>query len=82
MRGDADTVGAITGQLAGAIYGLGETPAHWRQAVNRYGAGTHLLRLVSRSGTPSDNRYHYHDSTQMGPRRDHPSARVEAVPRP
>jgi ADP-ribosylglycohydrolase len=47
MRGDADTVGAITGQLAGAIYGLGETPERWRQAVTRYGNGTRLLFVFS-----------------------------------
>lgn len=30
---DADTVGAITGQLAGALYGASAIPAHWRERL-------------------------------------------------
>lgn len=30
---DADTVAAITGQLAGALYGANGIPAHWRQRL-------------------------------------------------
>lgn len=30
---DADSVGAVTGQLAGARYGLGSVPADWRQEL-------------------------------------------------
>jgi len=30
---DADTVGAITGQLAGALYGASGIPGHWRARV-------------------------------------------------
>ena len=29
LGGDADTTAAITGQLAGALYGLSAIPAHW-----------------------------------------------------
>jgi ADP-ribosyl-[dinitrogen reductase] hydrolase len=29
LGGDADTVGAVTGQLAGALYGVGAIPARW-----------------------------------------------------
>jgi ADP-ribosyl-[dinitrogen reductase] hydrolase len=30
---DADTTGAIYGQLAGAVYGLDAIPAHWRETI-------------------------------------------------
>lgn len=33
---DADTVGAVTGALAGAYYGLEAIPLRWRQALHRY----------------------------------------------
>jgi len=33
LGGDADTVGAITGQLAGRIYGYGGIPAAWRDRL-------------------------------------------------
>ena len=36
LCGDADTVAAVTGQLAGAIYGLGSIPADWVAAVERW----------------------------------------------
>ncbi len=32
---DADTTGAIYGQLAGAHYGVGGIPAHWRERIAR-----------------------------------------------
>lgn len=31
---DADTVGAVTGALAGALYGFDQIPARWRHALN------------------------------------------------
>ncbi len=34
---DADTTGAIYGQIAGAIYGLDEIPAEWRQKIAKKG---------------------------------------------
>ncbi len=33
LADDADTVAAVTGQLAGALYGLGGIPDHWRDRV-------------------------------------------------
>eukprot|EP00051_Salpingoeca_urceolata_P002018 m.46199 g.46199 ORF g.46199 m.46199 type:complete len:255 (+) comp11838_c0_seq1:198-962(+) len=44
MRGDADTVAAITGQLAGALYGVTAIPAGWLAEVNRWDNGTIALR--------------------------------------
>lgn len=34
--GDADTLGAVVGQLAGAIYGLPAIPQPWLQAVQKW----------------------------------------------
>ena len=33
LGGDADTVGAVTGQLAGAIYGIDAIPERWLQPL-------------------------------------------------
>ena len=33
MAGDADTVGSITGQMAGAIYGCESIPQHWLRCI-------------------------------------------------
>ena len=38
-RGDADTVAAITGQLAGALYGVEAIPPSWVEAVERWDGG-------------------------------------------
>lgn len=37
--GDADTIAAVTGQLAGAVYGASAIPAAWRHAVQQWTAG-------------------------------------------
>ncbi|NGX45594.1 MAG: ADP-ribosyl-[dinitrogen reductase] glycohydrolase [Chlamydiae bacterium] len=37
--GDADTVGAITGQIAGAIYGVDAIPEDWIDAVHQWDRG-------------------------------------------
>ena len=36
LRGDSDSVAAVTGQLAGAIYGLSGIPAAWVADVERW----------------------------------------------
>eukprot|EP00049_Salpingoeca_infusionum_P023487 m.12419 g.12419 ORF g.12419 m.12419 type:complete len:436 (+) comp5824_c0_seq2:129-1436(+) len=36
LQGDADTVCAITAQMAGALYGLSEIPADWTAAVKQW----------------------------------------------
>lgn len=36
LCGDADTVAAVTGQLAGAVYGVSAIPASWREAIGRW----------------------------------------------
>ena len=59
MRGDADTVGAITGQLAGAIYGLAGVPESWINVVERLveedgrGLGGSRMELTTHNHSPS-----------------------------
>ncbi|MDR1895539.1 MAG: ADP-ribosylglycohydrolase family protein [Prevotellaceae bacterium] len=36
MCGDADSVGAVTGQIAGAAYGFSDFPKDWISTVNRW----------------------------------------------
>ena len=37
--GDADSVGAITGQIAGAIYGIQNIPSSWLEALHQWDRG-------------------------------------------
>lgn len=45
MGGDADTVGAVTGQLAGALWGTGAIPLRWTECL---AWGDHILDLADR----------------------------------
>ena len=50
LGNDADTTGAVYGQLAGAYYGEDAIPADWRQAVERWAAvGNVADRLLTAS---------------------------------
>jgi len=50
LADDADTVAAITGQLAGALYGASAIPAHWRERLAWHDEIAALaLRLLSPS---------------------------------
>lgn len=42
--GDADSVGAVTGQIAGALYGYDNIPLRWIQAVTYWNSGSILYR--------------------------------------
>lgn len=45
MRGDSDSVCAVTGQLAGALYGIRAVPASWMRALLRFdGDGDTLVK--------------------------------------
>lgn len=44
LRGDADTVAAIAGQIAGAIYGESAIPRDWVAAVERWDGGGSIAR--------------------------------------
>ena len=43
-RGDADTVAAVAGQIAGAIYGASAIPSKWSLLVERWAQGDISLR--------------------------------------
>eukprot|EP00012_Vannella_robusta_P001020 CAMPEP_0206182968 /NCGR_PEP_ID=MMETSP0166-20121206/367_1 /ASSEMBLY_ACC=CAM_ASM_000260 /TAXON_ID=95228 /ORGANISM="Vannella robusta, Strain DIVA3 518/3/11/1/6" /LENGTH=401 /DNA_ID=CAMNT_0053597751 /DNA_START=114 /DNA_END=1316 /DNA_ORIENTATION=+ len=36
LKGDSDTVGSITGQLAGSLYGVGDIPSDWISAIQEW----------------------------------------------
>jgi len=44
MRGDADSVASVAGQLAGAIYGLSAIPAEWIARVEKWDGGSIAAR--------------------------------------
>merc|ERR1711908_8003 len=46
LRGDADTVCAVTGQIAGALYGASGIPQSWLDRVQRWDGGTILARAL------------------------------------
>lgn len=45
--GDTDTIGAVTGALAGALYGSDDIPGHWLDIVEGTGEVTELARQLS-----------------------------------
>eukprot|EP00931_Biecheleriopsis_adriatica_P001661 TRINITY_DN10208_c0_g1_i1.p1 TRINITY_DN10208_c0_g1~~TRINITY_DN10208_c0_g1_i1.p1 ORF type:complete len:625 (+),score=90.03 TRINITY_DN10208_c0_g1_i1:71-1945(+) len=44
LGGDSDTVGAVAGQLAGAIYGASAVPSCWREQLERWDGGDIALK--------------------------------------
>ena len=36
LRGDADSVGAVVGQIAGAYYGVEKIPPEWIQEISKW----------------------------------------------
>jgi ADP-ribosyl-[dinitrogen reductase] hydrolase len=46
LGGDADTVGACTGALAGACWGLEAVPLRWRRGLERYDELVHLAESL------------------------------------
>merc|ERR1711879_283264 len=42
LRGDADTIAAITGQIAGAFYGVSAIPESWLASVQRWDRGGYI----------------------------------------
>lgn len=46
LGGDADTVGACTGALAGANWGLAALPERWKLGLERYNELVHLAERV------------------------------------
>ncbi len=52
MGGDADTIGAITGGLAGALYGYEAIPVRWNMALEHDTKST----LISLTGDAAKKR--------------------------
>ncbi len=50
---DADTTAAITGQLAGAFYGLEGIPAHWRERLHLAAEIDHIARQLFAARDPA-----------------------------
>lgn len=46
LRGDADTVCAVTGQIAGALYGITAIPGSWLERLKEWDGGTILARAL------------------------------------
>lgn len=46
LRGDADSVCAVVGQLAGALYGASSIPMEWLAKVNEWDGGTIAARAL------------------------------------
>ena len=46
LGGDADTVGACTGALAGAYWGISALPLRWRTGLERYDELVGLAKRV------------------------------------
>jgi ADP-ribosyl-[dinitrogen reductase] hydrolase len=44
--GDADTIAAITGQIAGAIYGASTIPEKWVSLVEKWDGGGRIAQLA------------------------------------
>ncbi len=55
---DADTTGAIYGQLAGAFYGAGAIPARWRATITRGGEIAEIAKRLEwgRDRLPASSR--------------------------
>jgi ADP-ribosyl-[dinitrogen reductase] hydrolase len=46
LGGDADTIGAVTGQIAGSIYGLSSIPERWKQGLFDYARLVDLAEML------------------------------------
>lgn len=46
LGGDADTIGAVTGQIAGGIYGLSGIPERWKQGLYDYARLLDLAQML------------------------------------
>jgi len=92
MRGDSDSVCAVVGQLAGAVYGLEAIPKSWIDCVEKWdGGGTiklrgyKLFKLGKSSGTKSEAKISAKESKKSPAKSESKrslskSGKAEAVP--
>jgi ADP-ribosyl-[dinitrogen reductase] hydrolase len=52
LGGDTDTIGAVTGQLAGALYGASAIPRRWTEAVRDAARLAELASRLHHAGSP------------------------------
>ena len=65
-RGDADTIGAVAGQIAGAMYGYKDIPERWRKVLVWRDQIIYLATCLYDLGVPEDDFYE-----QMGESQKH-----------
>ena len=53
LAGDADTVGAVTGQIAGAVFGASAIPERWLEPLSWRGQSETLAAQLLRLAGPS-----------------------------
>lgn len=58
LAGDCDTVGSITGQIAGSIYGAGTIPSRWTKAIK------HIDKIRDRA-VAAYNRHEFDDKLYL-----------------
>jgi ADP-ribosyl-[dinitrogen reductase] hydrolase len=56
-RGDADTIGAVSGQIAGAMYGYKAIPERWRKVLVWRDQMIYLATCLYDLGVPEDDFY-------------------------
>jgi ADP-ribosyl-[dinitrogen reductase] hydrolase len=50
LGGDSDTIGAVAGQLAGALYGASAIPPRWREGLHEGERIAALAKRLHRAG--------------------------------
>ena len=48
LRGDADSLSAVVGQIAGAYYGIDSIPKEWREVLNQWDHNEIALRELKK----------------------------------
>lgn len=58
LGNDADTTGAVYGQMAGACYGIEGIPTHWRKTLHQYGLIRDLAEELFETDLPHQQAAH------------------------
>eukprot|EP00755_Sulcionema_specki_P005129 Sspe_Gene.31892::Locus_15674_Transcript_1_1_Confidence_1.000_Length_1596::g.31892::m.31892 len=73
MCGDADSVCAVTAQMAGSLYGLSSIPSTWIDRVQRFDAGTVVARAL---------QLYTHETSRLDPLSDAACATAQRAGEP